>query len=49
LGNVKRTLLLALALCGASGALAADPLTVDETHAAYCVGVAQVRVLATST
>ncbi len=43
---MKRTLLLALALCGASGAHAAAPLTADETLAAYCVGVAQVRVLA---
>lgn len=43
---MKRTLLLALALCGASGANAADPLAADEILAAYCVGVAQVRVLA---
>lgn len=43
---MKRTLLLAFALCGASGAHAADPLTADETLAAYCVGVAQARVLA---
>jgi hypothetical protein len=43
---VKRVLLLAFALCGASGAHAADPLADDETRAAYCVGVAQVRVLA---
>jgi hypothetical protein len=43
---VKRSLLLALALCGASGALAADPLTADEARAAYCVGAAQVRLLA---
>ena len=43
---MKRTLLLAFALCGASGAYAAAPLTADETLAAYCVGVAQARVLA---
>lgn len=42
---MKRTLLLALALCGASGAHAAGPLTTDKTLAAYCVGVAQARVL----
>lgn len=43
---MKRSLLLALALCGASGAHAADPLAADEALAAYCVGAAQVRVLA---
>lgn len=43
---MKRSLLLALALCGASGAHAADPLAADEVLAAYCVGAAQVRVLA---
>lgn len=48
---MKQSLLLALALCGASGAhaadpLAADPLAADEVLAAYCVGAAQVRVLA---
>ena len=43
---MKRVLLLALALCDASGAHATDPLTPEETRAAYCVGVSQVRVLA---
>lgn len=43
---MKRSLLLALALCGASGAHAADPLAADELLAAYCVGAAQLRVLA---
>ncbi len=43
---MKRSLLLALALCGASRAHAADPLAADELQAAYCVGAAQVRVLA---
>ena len=43
---MKRSLLLALALCGASGVHAADPLAADEVLAAYCAGAAQVRVLA---
>ncbi|MCC8432652.1 hypothetical protein LJ725_27080 [Reyranella aquatilis] len=42
---MNRCLLLALALCGASGAHAADPLDADQFRAAYCVGAAQVRVL----
>jgi hypothetical protein len=43
---VKRVLPLAFLLCSASGTRAADPLTPDESSAAYCHGVAQARVLA---